>query len=81
MAKRQFIGQVVNKSSDKTVMVLVHQRQRHPLYHKEVLRRKKYMAHDEKNEFNVGQVVLIEESRPFSKRKSWVVLGKAENIQ
>ncbi|ETZ07199.1 30S ribosomal protein S17 [Holospora obtusa F1] len=80
MAKRQFVGQVVNKSSDKTVMILVHQRQRNSLYHKEVLKKKKYMAHDEKNEFSVGEVVLIEESRPFSKRKSWIVLKKVENV-
>ena len=81
MAKRQFVGEVVKKSSDKTVMVLVHQRQRHSLYHKEMLRKKKYMAHDEGNLFDVGSVVIIEESRPISKRKNWVVLGKVENSQ
>ncbi|PPE03650.1 30S ribosomal protein S17 [Holospora curviuscula] len=81
MAKRQFIGQIIKKSSDKTVMVLVHQRQRHSLYHKEMLKRKKYMAHDEKNNFNIGSVVVIEESRPLSKRKHWVVLRNVENVQ
>ena len=81
MAKRQFIGEIVKKSSDKTVMVLVHQRQRHSLNHKEMLRKKKYMAHDESNHFSVGSVVVIEESRPISKRKNWIVLGRVENVQ
>ena len=76
MARRKFVGQVIKKSSDKTVTVLVQQKQRHPLYHKEFIRKKKYMAHDEHNAFAVGLEVIIEESRPISKRKSWVVLSK-----
>jgi small subunit ribosomal protein S17 len=80
MARRQFVGQVIKKSSDKTVTVLVQQKQRHPLYHKEFIRKKKYMAHDEHNAFEVGLEVIIEESRPISKRKTWVVLSKVGGI-
>lgn len=81
MSRRRFVGQVIKESSDKTVMVLVHQKQRHPLYHKEIQRQKKYMAHDAQNIFKVGSEVVIEESAPFSKRKTWVVLGKVEDIK
>ena len=71
--KRTLTGRVVSDKMDKTVTVLVERRVKHPLYGKVVTRSKKYHAHDEKNEFKEGDLVLIEESRPLSKTKAWRV--------
>ena len=59
---------------NKTVTVLVERKVKHPLYGKFVSRSKKYHAHDEKNEFHAGDLVLIEETRPMSKTKTWKVV-------
>ena len=66
-------GTVVKKSGDKTVSVLVERRYAHPVYGKQVTAGKKYPTHDERNECGVGDVVLIEETRPLSARKRWRV--------
>ena len=66
-------GTVVKKSGDKTVSVLVERRYAHPVYGKQITVGKKYLAHDERNECGVGDVVLIEETRPLSARKRWRV--------
>ncbi len=71
--RKQFIGTVVSDKMDKTVVVMVETLIKHPLYGKYVKRRKKYMAHDENNECRVGDKVLIEETRPLSRRKRWRV--------
>jgi len=71
-------GVVVSDSGDKTVVVLVERRFPHPLYGKATLRTKRYHAHDEKNEFQVGDVVRIQETRPLSKLKRWRVLELIE---
>jgi SSU ribosomal protein S17P len=71
--RKQFIGTVVSDKMDKTVVVMVETLVKHPLYGKYVKRRKKYMAHDENNECKVGDKVLIEETRPLSRRKRWRV--------
>ncbi len=71
--KKQFIGTVVSDKMDKTVTVLVETLVKHPLYGKYIKRRKKYMAHDENNECKIGDKVLIEETRPLSRRKRWRV--------
>jgi len=71
--RKEFIGTVVTDKMDKTVVVLVETMVRHPLYEKFVRRRKKYMAHDENNECRIGDKVLIEETRPLSRRKRWRV--------
>ncbi len=71
--RKEFIGTVVSDKMDKTVVVLVETMVRHPLYEKFVRRRKKYLAHDEDNECKVGDKVLIEETRPLSRRKRWRV--------
>ena len=73
MPKRMLQGEVVSDKQDKTVVVLVERRYTHPLLKKTVRRSKKYHAHDEKNEFSVGDVVWIEEHSPFSKLKRWAV--------
>jgi small subunit ribosomal protein S17 len=75
MSKRVLQGVVVSDACDKTVIVRVERRVMHPVYKKFVTHSKKYAAHDEDNSFHVGAVVRIEESRPISKRKCWVVLG------
>ncbi len=78
MPKRVLEGVVVSDKQNKTVTVLVERRFTHPLFKKTVRRSKKYHAHDEENACKVGDQVRIEESRPLSKTKSWVVLGKAD---
>lgn len=76
MPKRILQGTVVSDKADKTVVVLVERRVRHPLYGKIVRRSKKYHAHDEENAIAAGDIVRIEECRPISKSKSWRVLEK-----
>ena len=66
-------GVVASDRSEKTVTVVVERRVTHPVYGKQVKRTKKYHAHDEKNEYRVGDVVRIVETRPFSKTKRWRV--------
>lgn len=71
-------GSVVSNKMDKSVVVLVERKVRHKLYGKYIRRQVKYMAHDAANECNVGDVVLIEECRPLSKRKRWLVRSIVE---
>ena len=71
-------GVVVSDKQDKTVVVRVERRFTHPLFKKTVRRSKKYYAHDEKNEFKIGDIVWIEEHRPISKLKSWAVVARRE---
>ena len=75
MPKRVLQGVVVSAACDKTVIVRVERRVMHPLYKKFVSRSKKYAAHDEDNRYRAGDAVRIEESRPLSKRKHWVVVA------
>jgi small subunit ribosomal protein S17 len=78
MPKRILQGVAVKDARDKTVIVRVERRVMHPVYKKFVMRSKKYAAHDENNVFKAGDVVRIEESRPISKRKRWIVLLGAQ---
>ena len=78
MPKRILQGTVVSDKNDKTVVVLVERRFIHPLYKKTVRRTKKYHAHDENNEYKVGDVVRIEECRPLSRKKRWRVIERVE---
>jgi small subunit ribosomal protein S17 len=71
--KRTLVGRVVSNKMDKTVTVLIETRVKHPLYGKYVVRSKKYKAHDEANQYNEGDKVEIQEGRPISRDKSWVV--------
>jgi small subunit ribosomal protein S17 len=77
MPKRILQGVVVSDKQDKTVVVKVERRFLHPVMKKTVRRTKNYHAHDEKNAHKVGDQVRIEESRPLSKLKNWVVVGEA----
>ncbi len=75
MSKRVLHGIVVSDACDKTVIVRVERRVMHPVYKKFITHSKKYTAHDEHNRFHAGDAVQIEESRPISKRKHWVLGG------
>jgi small subunit ribosomal protein S17 len=71
--KVEKVGRVVSDKMDKTVVVSVDSVRRHPLYHKRITRSKKFIAHDESNACKPGDLVRIEETRPMSKRKRWIV--------
>ncbi|MGV6873277.1 30S ribosomal protein S17 [Pseudochelatococcus sp. B33] len=79
MPKRILQGVVVSDKQDKTVVVKVERRFTHPLLKKTVRRTKNYHAHDEANQFKVGDTVWIEETRPLSRLKSWVVLQDTQS--
>jgi small subunit ribosomal protein S17 len=74
MPRRVLQGVVVSDKNAKTVVVQVERRYTHPLFKKTVRRTKKFHAHDEESTFKVGDIVWIQESRPISKNKRWVVL-------
>ena len=76
MPKRVLTGRVTSDKQDKTVTVLVERRIMHPLYKKFIRRSKKYAAHDDTNLCREGDTVSIEECRPISKRKSWLVIQR-----
>ena len=70
--KRTLIGKVVSDKRNKTVTVLIERRVKHPIYGKIMIRSSKYHAHDEKDEYKLGDMIEITESRPLSKTKNWV---------
>ena len=74
MPKRVLQGVVVSDKADKTIVVRVERRFTHPLLKKTVRRSKKYHAHDEANQHQVGDIVSIEECAPISRTKCWVVV-------
>jgi small subunit ribosomal protein S17 len=76
MPKRVLTGTVVSDKTDKTVVVRVERRVKHPLYGKIIKRSKKYHAHDETNEVRAGETVRIEETKPISKLKTWKVVER-----
>ena len=78
---RTLIGRIVSDKRAKTVTVLVERRAAHELYGKIVARSRKYHAHDEKDEFNLGDMVEISECRPISKTKAWVVTRLVEKAR
>ncbi len=75
---RTLVGKVVSDKRAKTITVLIERRTKHELYGKIVARSSKYHAHDENNEFKMGDVVEISETRPISKTKAWVVTRLVE---
>ena len=76
MPKRVLTGTVVSDKAEKTVVVRVERRVKHPLYGKIIKLSKKYHAHDAANEFHVGEIVRIEECAPISKLKTWKVVDR-----
>lgn len=78
MSKKVLKGIVVSDKMDKTIVVKVERLKKHPKYLKIFRVHTKYSAHDEKNEFKIGDKVSIEETAPISKNKKWIVKGKTE---
>tara|TARA_B100000214_G_C23792822_1_gene546689 strand:+ start:244 stop:510 length:267 start_codon:yes stop_codon:yes gene_type:complete len=76
MPKRLLSGTVVSSNSNKTIVVKVTRRVRHKLYKKIISRSKKYHVHDENNNFKIGDFVTIQECKPISKLKTWVVANE-----
>ena len=76
MTKRILQGHVVSNKNNKTIVVEVKRRFRHPFYGKVISRSKKYHAHDENNKFKEGEIVRIIECKPISKLKTWQVIEK-----
>ncbi|MBN1119907.1 MAG: 30S ribosomal protein S17 [Anaerolineae bacterium] len=72
-SRRRLVGTVISNKMDKTVVITVGRKYRHPLYGKVVQETKRFMAHDENNDCEIGDEVVIVESRPISKNKRWAV--------
>lgn len=73
MSLTQKIGIVVSNKMQKTIVVLVEDRYRHPLYSKTLVKSKRYMAHDEENLAKVGDKVVLNQTRPLSRHKRWIL--------
>ena len=71
MPVKEEIGVVISNKMQKTIVVKIENRYSHPIYSKTILRTKKYLAHDELQECNIGDKVLVQECRPLSRRKRW----------
>ena len=69
--RKERIGTVTSNKMDKTISVLIERKVKHPMYGKFLKRSKKFLAHDESNECNIGDTVKIMETRPLSKNKCW----------
>jgi small subunit ribosomal protein S17 len=80
-SRKTRVGKVVSDKMDKTVVVAIQESVRHSLYGKSVKRTKKFKAHDEANECNVGDLVRIMETRPLSKDKRWRVVKIVEKVK
>ena len=78
---RALTGKVVSDKMDKTVVVLVERKVKHPIYGKVIRLSKKYHAHDVANEYGIGDIVAISECRPLSKTKSWTVTALIEKAR
>jgi len=76
MSKKILKGKVTSAKSDKTIVVQVTRKFKHPFYEKVISRSKKYHAHDEKNKFKEGDNVQIVECKPISKKKTWEVIDR-----
>jgi small subunit ribosomal protein S17 len=73
MPVKEKIGIIVSNKMDKTVVIKVESRYSHPIYSKTMIKTRKYLAHDEVNQCNIGDHVLVQECRPRSKKKRWLV--------
>ena len=81
MPKRLLSGKVISSKSNKTIVVEVTRRVKHKLYKKIIKKVKKYHAHDETNAYKIGDIVTIQESKPISKMKTWIVHSNNSNIE
>ena len=74
MPVKERVGIVVSTKMEKTIVVQVESRFSHPIYSKTMVKTKKYLAHDESGQCNIGDQVLVQETRPLSKRKRWTLV-------
>ena len=81
ISKKVLQGKVTSNKGDKSIAVLVERQVQHPLYKKYYKQSKKMHAHDESNQCNIGDVVKIQESRPLSKTKRWVLVDVVERAK
>ena len=79
--RKERIGVVTSNKMDKTITVAVKWKEKHPIYGKFVNKTKKYHAHDEKNECNIGDIVRLRETRPLSKLKRWRLVEIIERVK
>ena len=79
--KKQMVGTVVSDKMDKSIVVRVETLKQHQMYKKHIKRSKRYIAHDEKNECKIGDVVRIIETRPISKKKTWKLIEIIERAK
>ena len=79
--RKERIGVVVSNKMDKSIVVAVERKEKHPMYGKFVKKTTKFVAHDEKNECSVGDTVRIMESRPLSKTKNWRLVEIVEKVK
>jgi len=79
--RQQKVGRVVSDKMQKTIVVAVERRYRHPIYGKFIIRTSKFYAHDEHEEARVGDIVRIEETRPYSKLKRWRLVEIVERAK
>ncbi|HPT21206.1 MAG TPA: 30S ribosomal protein S17 [Bacteroidales bacterium] len=79
--RKERIGVVVSTSMDKTIVVAVKRKEKHPIYGKFINKTKKMMAHDEENTCNIGDTVRISETRPLSKNKTWRLIEIIERAK
>lgn len=79
--RKIYIGEVVSNKMNKSIVVLVNRKKMHPLYKKYINRKYKLMAHDEKNEAQIGDIVKVQETRPLSKRKRFCLIEIVKKAQ
>ena len=79
--RKERIGVVVSNKMDKSIVVAVERKEKHPMYGKFVKKTTKFVAHDEKNEGSVGDTVRIMETRPLSKTKNWRLVEIVEKVK
>jgi small subunit ribosomal protein S17 len=80
-SRKLVVGKVVSNKPDKTIIVLVERRKKHPIYDKILKKSTRFMAHDEKNECNMGDIVELMETRPLSKTKRWRLVKIVERAK
>ena len=73
MSKKERIGVVVSDKAEKTIVVAIQTRYSHPKYGKILVKTKRYMAHDEENKSKAGDIVIVQESAPYSRHKKWIL--------
>lgn len=79
--RKERIGVVVSNKMDKTIIIAVKRKVKHPIYHKFVNRTSKFYAHDEANSCNIGDTVKVGETRPLSKNKNWRLVEIIERVK